>query len=188
MYSATQKRMRQHIIATMLELLKEKQFNAITIQMICDLAEINRSTFYRYFEDKYDLLYYVSLEISNRVDNYAHSKTQGPFFYNMLKFMDENKKLFKNIVTTDNRVDIFGDLVKLVSRMMQDDAQQNVENNDPIIRQIRKAQHPVVISDFYSSGLIEVLKRWLENDYPIDVEEMAASLEIIFMVDSSANQ
>lgn len=44
------------------------------------------------------------------------------------------------------------------------------------------------MSDFYSSGLIEVLKRWLENDYQIDVEEMAATLEVIFKVDSSENQ
>ncbi|MTV19444.1 TetR/AcrR family transcriptional regulator [Staphylococcus delphini] len=188
MYSATQKRMRQHIIAMMLELLNEKQFNAITIQMICERAEINRSTFYRYFEDKYDLLYHVSLEISESVDNYAHSEAQRPFFYNMLTFMAENKKLFKNIMTTDNRVDIFGDLVKLVSRMMRDDAEQNVENNDPLIRQIREAEHPILMSDFYSSGLIEVLKQWLENDYQIDVEEMATTLEVIFKVDSSENQ
>ncbi|WP_241522238.1 TetR/AcrR family transcriptional regulator [Staphylococcus intermedius] len=172
----------------MLELLNEKQFNVITIQMICERAEINRSTFYRYFEDKYDLLYYVSLEISERLGHYAHSEAQRPFFYSMLNFMAEHKKLFKNIMTTDNRVDIFGDLVQLVSRMMRDDVQQNVKNKDPITCQIRKAQHPVVISDFYSSGLIEVLKRWLENDYPIDVEEMAASLEIIFKVDSGKNQ
>ncbi|WP_411155598.1 TetR/AcrR family transcriptional regulator [Streptococcus pneumoniae] len=29
----------------------------MTIQKICDIAEINRSTFYRYFQDKYDLLF-----------------------------------------------------------------------------------------------------------------------------------
>ncbi|UXS30431.1 TetR family transcriptional regulator C-terminal domain-containing protein [Staphylococcus delphini] len=130
----------------------------------------------------------MSLEIYESVDNYAHSEAQWPFFYNMLAFMAENKKLFKNIMTTDNCVDIFGDLVKLVSRLMRDDAEQNEENNNPIIRQIREEEHPILMSDFYSSGLIEVLKRWLENDYQIDVEEMAATLEIIFKVDSSANQ
>ena len=72
--------------------------------------------------------------------------------------------------------------------MMQDNAQQNVENNDPIIRQIRESKHPMLMSDFDSSGRIEVLKRWLENDYQIDIEEMVASLEMIFNTECNENE
>lgn len=37
------------------ELLKLKQLNKITVKEVCDLAEINRSTFYKYYKDVFDL-------------------------------------------------------------------------------------------------------------------------------------
>lgn len=39
-----------------LELLKEKPMNKVTVKEICDKAQINRSTFYKYYKDCYDLL------------------------------------------------------------------------------------------------------------------------------------
>lgn len=38
------------------ELLKKKPLNKITVKEICELAEINRATFYRYYADAYDVL------------------------------------------------------------------------------------------------------------------------------------
>ena len=53
--SASAKRMKKLIISSYLELLGKYQFEKITIQLICEAAEINKSTFYNYFEDKYQL-------------------------------------------------------------------------------------------------------------------------------------
>ncbi len=39
-----------------LELLKEKPVAKITVKEICDKAEINRGTFYKHYQDCYDLL------------------------------------------------------------------------------------------------------------------------------------
>ncbi len=54
------------IITTMFELLKYKNFNKITISDIVEKSNINRSTFYRHFLDKYDLLD----KIENNMINY----------------------------------------------------------------------------------------------------------------------
>lgn len=40
---------------TFIQLLNEKEFNSITVQDILDRALINRSTFYKYYTDKYNL-------------------------------------------------------------------------------------------------------------------------------------
>lgn len=37
-----------------IELLKKKTFHQITLKEVCELAEINRSTFYKYYADIYD--------------------------------------------------------------------------------------------------------------------------------------
>lgn len=38
------------------ELLKKKPINKITVKEICEMAEINRATFYKHYLDVYDLL------------------------------------------------------------------------------------------------------------------------------------
>jgi AcrR family transcriptional regulator len=66
----TTERTRHQIIQSFIHVLQTKRFSSITIQDICDDALIHRTTFYRYYEDKYSLLrdfiYHLSEEIVNR--------------------------------------------------------------------------------------------------------------------------
>ncbi len=50
------KRTRQLLQQTMLDLMRETSFAAITVQDIAERSTLNRATFYAHFEDKYDLL------------------------------------------------------------------------------------------------------------------------------------
>jgi AcrR family transcriptional regulator len=50
------RRTRKLIQQALIELTVEKGFSTITVQDIADRAMINRSTFYRYYLDKYDLV------------------------------------------------------------------------------------------------------------------------------------
>ena len=79
MPSANQKRMIKHIHETVFILLHDYHFDEITVQKICDIAEINRSTFYRYFQDKYELLYtlpdFITQQIIAKSDTSADITT-----------------------------------------------------------------------------------------------------------------
>jgi len=64
----------QTIVNAFNHLIKETDFHRITIDMIMEKAMVSRSTFYRYFKDKYDVMnanfkdlldYYVSPERSS---------------------------------------------------------------------------------------------------------------------------
>lgn len=44
------------IVQSFTKLVREKPLNKITVKEICDIAEINRATFYKYYMDVYDLL------------------------------------------------------------------------------------------------------------------------------------
>lgn len=50
------RRTRKLIQQALIELTLEKGFSTLTVQDIADRAMVNRSTFYRYYLDKYDLL------------------------------------------------------------------------------------------------------------------------------------
>ena len=44
------------IVNAFLVLIKEHDFNKISVDMIMKKATVSRSTFYRYFKDKYDVM------------------------------------------------------------------------------------------------------------------------------------
>jgi AcrR family transcriptional regulator len=64
----------------MIELITEKGFDAITVGDIAERAMINRATFYRHYQDKYDLVAKIFEEAANRLveDMKPHHKDIGP--------------------------------------------------------------------------------------------------------------
>lgn len=55
-----------------LELLKTTPVEQVTVTEICRLAEINRATFYRHYENQYDLLAHLESEMLNAIKNAAY--------------------------------------------------------------------------------------------------------------------
>ncbi|MGN3995039.1 fatty acid efflux pump transcriptional regulator FarR, partial [Staphylococcus aureus] len=45
--------------SSLLQLLEQQLFQTITVNLICDNALVHRTTFYKHFYDKYDLLEYL---------------------------------------------------------------------------------------------------------------------------------
>lgn len=51
----------------LLSLLKEESFEKISVREVCDYAHINKMTFYRHYDDKYDLLNDVANSIAEEI-------------------------------------------------------------------------------------------------------------------------
>lgn len=60
---------KRDIETAFINLITQKDFDKITIKDICSEALIGRSTFYRYYEDKYDLLNKLILKYSQILDD-----------------------------------------------------------------------------------------------------------------------
>ena len=48
---------------SMLKLMEKKDISKITVTELCNLADINRATFYKYYVDIYDLIEKIELEL-----------------------------------------------------------------------------------------------------------------------------
>lgn len=46
------------------ELIEKQAFSTITVKQICDFALVHRTTFYKHFYDKYDLLIYLITDLT----------------------------------------------------------------------------------------------------------------------------
>lgn len=111
------------IIKNMIILLEEQPFENITIKMICAYSGINRTTFYDYFQDKYDLMstiqtyhldkytkllnaFYDSFK-DVEIDHYKLYK----FFKVILTYIQRHYGFFHAILVTHPNRDLFSDYV-----------------------------------------------------------------------------
>lgn len=150
----------QHIQQAFYTLLKTKQFSDITVQDICDQAMIHRSTFYRYYNDKYVLLNMLAEgTIKELYAKLPFSESKTVFFAHVIDYIDNNRSFFKNIMSESSDY-LYESLDQFISRMLLENASKY---EDDLSRRIRNAKYPELLSDFYSSGMRQIFKKWVEN-------------------------
>ena len=148
-------------------LLEETPFEKITLTQLCDASMVPRSTFYRYFEDKYDLLYYCLQTFFEtvRLDRdimYLKDGKGHAFVDKLISVIDQNKDSFTKICRT-NKNGIFMDILR--NYLMQ--------TIEQILHQLQKEgcalkiSQPVftyLLADLY----ISMAKCYLEADHGQD--------------------
>ena len=97
-------------------LLEEYPFEKISLIQLCEHSLVPRSTFYRYFEDKYDLLYYCLQNFFENADAdkdviYLKDGKGRKFVTKLITIMDKNKESFRKICQT-NKNGIFMDFLR----------------------------------------------------------------------------
>lgn len=115
LYFANAKRTKRAIADAFIGLFEKKSFEKITIRNILTFAEIGRSTFYKYFLDKYDLARQITDAL---VDGYVQilivhkEKPAGELFSHTYKFILENKREFKALLSIRNdEIDVFNEII-----------------------------------------------------------------------------
>lgn len=86
------------ITNAMINLCGKHSLNHITIDMIIAEAEVSRSTFYRHFRDKYDLVIWYYTNFLNNLDNIYDVEFYLPNLIKSLTFLADNKVYFKRVL------------------------------------------------------------------------------------------
>ncbi len=163
-----------------LELLEKKDFEFITVKEICEKAEVNRSTFYLYYETIGDLLdesvqymfngflAYFPNKNGRIMDNIKNAELSDLYLITpqMLKpyltFIFEHKRLFVTALKKSDLLRLSDSYNKLfthvLSRIM--DRFEIPENRKRYILR------------FYIYGIIAVIGEWLENDCTESIDFM----------------
>lgn len=171
---ATKKRLKE----TLIVLLQEKKLEQITVVEITDKAHLNRTTFYRYYLDVYDLYEQI-------VDEYAQvAKSVFPVYFRkiwrgeftglddeLVTYWEEHKEKLKVLLLQDHQ---------LVERIKQ--------GNMAYVREY--LQIPIddkeinLIMEFYMSGTLGIILKCLNDEIP--AEEMRNVMTLQFEIVSSS--
>jgi AcrR family transcriptional regulator len=164
----TTERTRRQIIQSFIHVLQTKRFSSITIQEICDDALIHRTTFYRYYEDKYslmrDFIYYLSEELIK-----LNKKSETDTFKLLVDYVEENFVLFENTLLGSDGHILFKSMVKIASDILREHSKTE---DDPISTKIKQSKYPDVICELYAVSLMTILQNWVSREYHYQKEEL----------------
>ena len=148
------------IAAALIRLMKDKRLEQITIQEISKQAWVGRSTFYRNFESKEDVLHYhirVLLDASQRELNPYSDDRLRDFVISQFRLCRKHKDFF--IALQKN------DLLHLLYKQGAVITRDNIAEFD-----LYRNPYQAV---FFSSAAIGVIVQWIEGGFRESEETMA---------------
>ena len=158
----------------LITLLEKKRFEEITIQEISNLADVNRSTFYTHFIDKYDLLDKMEnekideirsfLESSKNDDELKISESQLRETMDfVINSIGEHLDFYKLMFNLGKESNLHEKLYELLTGHLN----HVVNDND----KIRDIPFPYFMSYVSGAGL-SLIRHWVEDENRISKEEL----------------
>lgn len=102
---------RMVIRKTFLDLLKEKPVSKITVTEICERSEINRATFYKHYQDPFDLLKNMEDELLEHIQMMLTQRTYTDItalYIDMLNILKENEDLYRILTSHHGDRGLYG--------------------------------------------------------------------------------
>ena len=163
-----EKRMRtkQKLTDALVELCEEKHYYDITVWDICNKAQLYRSTFYRYFETKDDMLREIEHKYVKQTQ--ALTRNLGDFRADAseeemqlflreltadMEYHQENAKLCRFLLSPGGNLYFQQKMIESVSRTVE----ENVQKHGGIL--IDGDTHYLV--HYFASGFISTIYEWL---------------------------
>ena len=151
----------------LIDLLDEKPLEKITVTEICKSADVNRSTFYAYYEDISALMVEIENEVLEHVTVYADNfndytdKRMVEVFEEFFNYVRENEKVFR------------------VLMICRDNSSFNRRMLDTIMEKYKMSiewngELPEKYTYIYSvSGVIGIMGEWIDSGFSISSKKLA---------------
>ena len=182
------------------ELMKEKPLNKISVTEICERADVNRSTFYAYYTDIYDLhekiigeFFAIQKSVIKHIrqaikeKNALNEFTYSDFYeivYNYLKTVENNTELYKFIFNQNANNSVHAVFAKVTYQTIK-------EVLHPVIEESRAEELKKAFT-FVAGGTTAFIMTWVEKNCDTPIEIMSNYLAKYyygtFKAHSMANQ
>lgn len=148
----------------LIDLLEEKNIEKITIKELCKKADINRTTYYKYYLDQYDQLEKIEDEIfidmGNYIDNNSihDSRENEIIIKNILEYIENNQRTFK-ILLEKADINFQNKMLSFIGKKIF-----NKEEYSTIDEEI--------VYIYTAVGSFGVVSEWIKGNLKIDKEEL----------------
>lgn len=158
--------------------LSNRAFEEISVKDICERAMVHRTTFYKHYADKYDLLEQGMRQIvDGLIAEEAHLPPSAysieeppPYFIRLFEHAAQEQQFYKLMVCGEG----IGPFQKLLKEYIVGVVSANVRELPPARRQF--AVPPAMHAQFVAGATLSLLAWWLENGMPLSPRQMAQYL------------
>src|SRR5215208_8213229 len=156
----------RHLLSeALVQLIREKDYNSITVSDIIERANIGRSTFYANYRDK-DALFVGELDrVIEALSQQIPSQEESPFFPSLGLFhhVGEEYELYKAL--------LWGPGIDLLIKHLQKSLTKRIEKGLQESRKEFNVPMPI-LANFIGGSFLTLLQWWLENKMIYPPEEM----------------
>lgn len=171
-------RRRLQIVQSFRQLLFQEPLEKISIEEICQEAQIHRSTFYRYFQDKDDLFrflfetYFVEqLDNTNLVTSVIH-------------LILREKKIFRNISINNQRSFAYWLMIDIVAARLEEAAESGELAQAPelcvLATMITGSTQPALTAKMIAGAFLVLLFEWIDSNYQMTAQEVEDLVKSLF--------
>ena len=159
------------IMLSLLELLKTKSIDKVTVKDICDECEINRNTFYYYYKDIYDVL--NSIFMQEIEENLRDVAKDGSFYEKYSKaasLLAQYKDVVIHVYNSKNRDIITNYLEKMTAEVLKSYIARKSEGQNISEKDLE------FMSYFYGYAIIGSTYKWIESGMQADFEHFIGKI------------
>lgn len=168
-------RTRDALHGALVDLIAERGWDDITVQDVCDHANIGRSTFYSHYTGKDALLVGglgdLQAELQRQAQARATSVAAGGdagvgfgFVLGLIEHAHEQRKLFRGLIGRRSGYVVHQRFHEMVMRLVQDHLPPPVPGGLP----------PEAAARWLAAGFVELLSWWVEQATPMPTTELEA--------------
>ena len=158
----------------LMQLLETKSIEKITIYELCDTAQINRTTFYKYYGSQYDLLSDIENDHFGRLEELLSERgVDGEdILCKVLEALHENEKSYKILINALPDKDFSAKLFNLPAIRKQ------IEKTIPETFSTREREQLCL---FFYQGGYALIREWLNSEDKEPPKKLAAFLNGVIM-------
>ncbi len=164
---------------SLIELMQDQPISKISVKMLCEAADINRSTFYAHYRDQYDLLKAIQQEIIADVKAQVFSAqfteasdSSISVLVQVLEYGKANAALLKVLLSENGDTSFQYELMQLAQEKLVEEFQGERSLPPRTIQYLKR---------FALDGLLSIMRHWLDENCADD-PQMLASLMVRLIV------
>ncbi len=159
------------------ELMSEKEISEITVKDIAETADVNRKTFYNYYNSVYDIVNEIENELVLAFDNVLSNidfkqEMKNPYgiFEKLTGVINQDFDFYSRLMKMNHNANLMQKLyVALKDRMKASFLSQT---------EIEEPQLDIVVN-YMISGMLSVYQSWFNSDRAESIEELSKTVSIM---------
>lgn len=169
------KRTKKALADSFMRLLNEKPLDEITINELCDAADVRRATFYKHYNDKFDFIAGITADFRIRFDKEIWEKAGhlipkeyfGVYAKEAIKYIDENAVAIDNLIHSS----LFPAALSVIIEQNYKDTRDRL--NEFVKNGLKLNNSVEVTASIFSGGLASAIFCWLVDNKPVPADEFA---------------